>query len=299
MANWNQVLDAINKHNPYDVLRNEYLQKIAKHTKRNVMVYYSGWLQIPKLGADYTITDADKNGFMACCPKKKYRQRGLDLILHTPGGRVDATESLIDYLYKLYEGDIRAIVPQLAMSGGTLIAVSCKEIVMGNQSSLGPVDPQISGVAAQSYIAEFYRACEEVKNDPSKLLLWQPIIGKLNPGFLTECQFAIDWSNEILTNSLKRVMFAKDKHAKSKIKAVIKLLGDQTTSKAHARHITLQQANEAGLKVVALENDNELQDLVLSLHHLLCLTFERTTAVKIFANNFGNAYITQGTLANK
>ncbi len=299
MANWNQVLAAIGNHNPHDVLRNDYLKKIAEHTKRNVMVYYSGWLQPPKSGAEYGISDADKNGFMACCPKKEDRKKGLDLILHTPGGRVDATESLIDYLYRLYDGNIRAFVPQLAMSGGTLIAVSCKEIVMGNQSSIGPVDPQISGIAAQSYIAEFYRACEEVKQDQSKLLLWQPIIGKISPGFLTECQFAIDWSNEILTKSLKRVMFANDKRATSKIKAIKKLLGDQTISKAHTRHITLQQAKEAGLKIVALEDDNELQDLVLSLHHLLCLTFEQTSAVKIFANNVGNAYVTHGVFARK
>lgn len=299
MANWNQVLSEIASRNPHDVLRNEYLQKIAEHTKRNVMIYYSGWLQSPKSGADYSISDADKNGFMACCPKKGEREKGLDLILHTPGGQVDATESLIDYLYELYGGNIRAFVPQLAMSGGTLIAVSCKEIWMGNQSSIGPVDPQISGVAAQSYIAEFYRACEEVKQDQSKLLLWQPIIGKIPPGFLTECQFAIDWSNEILTKSLKRVMFANDRYATKKIKEIQKLLGDQTISKAHARHITFQQAKKSGLKVKALEDDNELQDLVLSLHHLLCLTFEQTSAVKIFANNLGSAYVTHGVFARK
>lgn len=299
MANWNQVLGEINSHNSYDVLRKEYLRKIAEHTKRNVMIYYSGWLQNPKPGVDYSISDADKNGFMACCPKKEERRKGLDLILHTPGGRVDATESLIDYLYELYAGNIRAFVPQLAMSGGTLIAVSCKEIWMGSQSSIGPVDPQINGVAAQSYIAEFYRACEEIKKDQSKLFLWQSIVGKISPGFLTECQNAIDWSNEILVNSLKRVMFSKDKLADTKIKSIKQLLGDQTISKAHSRHIGFRQAKSAGLKVKPLERDNELQDLVLSLHHLLCLTFLQTSTVKIFANNLGNAYVIHGTPASK
>ena len=37
----------------------------------------------------------------------------------------------------------------MAMSGGTMIACSCKEILMGKHSSLGPVDPQIMGIAAQ------------------------------------------------------------------------------------------------------------------------------------------------------
>ena len=261
------------------------------------MVYYSGWLQKPKVGANYSISDEDKNGFMACCPKKGSRERGLDLILHTPGGRVDATESLIDYLYELYEGNIRAFVPQLAMSGGTLIAVSCKEIWMGNQSSIGPVDPQINGVAAQSYIAEFEKACKEVEERPGIFPMWQAIVGKLPPGFLLDCQNAIDWSNDILKKSLRRGMLSGDKDADEKIQKIQKLLGDQDFSKAHARHITRGQAMDYGLNVRSLESDDKLQDLVLSLHHLLCLTFEQTTAVKIFANDKGAAYITHGVPA--
>lgn len=295
MATWNEVLEAIRFHSAHDVLRNEWLKKIANHTKRNVMLYYSGWLQNPKTGANYSISDEDKNGFMACCPKKAAREKGLDLILHTPGGRVDATESLIDYLYEQYDGNIRAIVPQLAMSGGTLIAVSCREIIMGNQSSIGPVDPQINGIAAQSYLAEFDKACREVEQHPSIFPLWQSIVGKLPPGFLIDCQNAIDWSNEILTNSLKRVMFEGDPDAEQKVKKIKSLLGDQTISKTHSRHITRRMAQDYGLKVVALEEDDKLQDLVLSLHHLMCLTFEQTTAVKIFANDKGAAYITHGT----
>lgn len=65
------------------------------------------------------------------------RNKGLDLILHTPGGDTAATESIVDYLHNMFGNNIRAIVPQLAMSAGTMIACSCKEIIMGLQSSLG------------------------------------------------------------------------------------------------------------------------------------------------------------------
>ena len=71
------------------------------------------------------------------------RDKGLDLILHTPGGDTAATESIVDYLHNMFGNNIRAIVPQLAMSAGTMIACSCKEIIMGLQSSLGPIDPQL------------------------------------------------------------------------------------------------------------------------------------------------------------
>src|SRR5271156_1801853 len=78
------------------------------------------------------------------------RSKGLDLFLHTPGGDMAATESLIDYLRQMLGRDIRAIVPQIAMSGGSMIACACKEIVMGLQSNIGPFDPQIGGMPAQA-----------------------------------------------------------------------------------------------------------------------------------------------------
>ena len=78
------------------------------------------------------------------------RSKGLDLILHTPGGDLAATESIVTYLKKMFNNDIRAIIPQISMSAGTMIAMSCKEIIMGEQSSLGPIDPQMGGVACVS-----------------------------------------------------------------------------------------------------------------------------------------------------
>lgn len=83
------------------------------------------------------------------------KSKGLDLILHTPGGSVAATESIIDYIHSVFGDDIRAIIPQISMSGGTMIACSCKEILMGKHSSLGPVDPQILDIAAKDIIKEF------------------------------------------------------------------------------------------------------------------------------------------------
>ncbi len=63
------------------------------------------------------------------------------MILHTPGGDIAATESIVDYLYCMFDKDIRVIVPQISMSAGTMIALASKEIVMGKHSNLGPIDP--------------------------------------------------------------------------------------------------------------------------------------------------------------
>ncbi|WP_337461520.1 hypothetical protein [Jutongia sp.] len=67
--------------------------------------------------------------------------KGLDLVLHTPGDSPAAAEAIVNYLRAKFGNDIRVIVPQLAMSAGTMIACSAKQIIMGKQSSLGPIDP--------------------------------------------------------------------------------------------------------------------------------------------------------------
>lgn len=295
MPNWNDVLSELEGQNkgPHDQLRAKYLKKLHAHTKRNILVYYSGWLQKPGVrGVDFAISDADKTGFMTCSHKVD-RTKGLDLNLHTPGGDVAATESIIDYLHSLYDGNIRAIVPQMAMSGGTLIALSCKEIVMGRQSSLGPIDPQIGGMPAQGILEEFSLAASEIAKNPSRVPLWQPIIGKYWPTLITSCQHAIDWPDDLMRRYLTNCMFRSDEASERdrKIAQIGNLLGKQSTSKSHNRHISKDVASSLGLKIVDLESDNVLQDLVLTLHHALTITFAQTGAVKIIENHKGIAHI--------
>ena len=46
MPNWNQLLDEIRfAGSMHDVIRRKYLAEIYELTERNVIAYYSGWLQ--------------------------------------------------------------------------------------------------------------------------------------------------------------------------------------------------------------------------------------------------------------
>src|SRR5438105_1432484 len=191
MPNWNEVLKEINKksnehvqlsRSSIDVVRRSYLAKLHTKTGRNIIAYYSAFLSKPKID-QVSIIDEDKNGFMMAIHGLD-RKKGLDLLLHTPGGDVAATESIVNYLHKMFGDDIRAIIPQIAMSAGTMLACSCKSIMMGKHSNLGPIDPHLGGIPAHGVLAEFKRACEEIKNDQSKAIIWAQIISKYHPTFL-------------------------------------------------------------------------------------------------------------------
>ncbi len=66
----------------------------------------------------------------------------IDILLHTPGGLVLASEQIACAL-KRHPGRVTVFVPHYAMSGGTLIALAADEIVMDPNAVLGPVDPQL------------------------------------------------------------------------------------------------------------------------------------------------------------
>lgn len=75
----------------------------------------------------------------------------LDLVLHTPGGLVLAATQIARAALKR-KGKVTVFVPHYAMSGGTLIALAAKEIVMSEDAVLGPVDPQVGQHPAASIL---------------------------------------------------------------------------------------------------------------------------------------------------
>lgn len=290
MPSWHDLLQEINQRGSgHDVVRRDYLRRLHDHTGRNAIIYYSAWLQKPNLGGT-EVNDADKNGFMTVIHELD-RSKGLDLILHTPGGETAATESLVDYLRSMFGKDIRAIVPQLALSAGTMIACACREIVMGKHSSLGPIDPQFRGVPAHGVVEEFQRAYEEIKNDQMKIPVWQPILAKYQPTLIGECEKAMKWSHEMTKEWLLTGMLEGDAEADAKAEVILKELADHALTKSHARHLSATKCQGIGLRVVRLEDNQDFQEAVLSVHHACIHTLSATGAYKIIENHRGVAFI--------
>lgn len=285
MPSWNAVLDELNL-NTIDGLRKKYLALLAKKTGRNVIAYYSGWLSNPNAnGVD--INDMDMNSFMTTihgldCSK------GLDLILHTPGGGISATEQIVYYLKSKFNNDIRAFIPQVAMSAGTMIACACSCIFMGKQSALGPIDPQFRGVSARGVYEEFQKAIEEIKNDPSSIPMWQVIIGKYHPTMIDNCVKAWARSQDMVSKWLTEGMFKATKTSKTKTGKIVAKLSGMGHNLGHDKHISIGDARDAGLNIIALEDDQQLQDLTLTVHHCFMHTFSMAhNATKIIENHSG------------
>lgn len=296
MPSWDKVQSEIKAAGSvHDVVRRQHLKYLAELTGRNTIVYYSGWNEKQFLlsqgltGAE--VNDSDKNGFMATIHEMD-RSRGLDLLLHTPGGNVAATESLVHYLRAMFGTDLRVVVPQLAMSAGTMIALSGKTVVMGKHSSLGPIDPQIMGMPAHGLVEEFNKAAEAIKSDPAAIPVWQPILAKYPPTLIGESQKAIVWAEDMVRQWLASGMFEGDTDAASKASSIVSELASHELTLSHDRHIHADKAASIGIKVEILEDNPDLQEAVLSVHHACIQTLAETPAFKIIENHMGVGFIT-------
>jgi len=278
-------------------MRQKYINELAQHTLRNVICYYSTWLHSRNLvnpNPELMINDNDINGFMNAVSMRD-KTKGLDLILHTPGGITTATESIVKYLRKMFKNDIRVIVPHMAMSAGTMIACASKEIIMGKQSSLGPIDPQYKNVPAEGVLAEFKRAIEESVEVPNKSLIWKEIIGKYRPTFVGECDNVVRLSRTLVSGWLSTCMFKYRSNRDIIIEKILEELASHEASMVHDKHYDYEDCRKLGLKVFALEKDQILQDRVLSVHHSYVLSaYKHTNSIKYIESDKGMTFIISG-----
>lgn len=284
-----------------DNLRRRYIRQLSEHTKRNTIVYASAFTSNKLPGAPslaVSITLQDLQGFMSALHGMKGND--LDLVLHSPGGSLEAADQIVQYLRQKFT-HIRAIVPQNAMSAATMLACACDEILMGKHSALGPIDPQIAVpttagafiAPAHAILADFRAAADEIKADPRSAPMW---IGKLNSypiGFLTKCQDTIALAENKVAEWLASYMLREQHDADAKARKIAQWLGDAANHKTHARPIMAKQAAEIGLSISRLEDNQALQEHVLSVFHAVNLTFETTNCVKMVENQNGKGWFVQ------
>lgn len=301
MPNLNRIQQEVlrEKSAAQDVVRQRFLKRLVSYTKRDAILYASAFTshkgtEVPP-GA-LSVSAEDMQGFMASLHGLKGKE--LDLILHSPGGSMEAADQIVQYLRSKYK-HIRAIVPQSAMSAATMLACACDEIVMGKHSAIGPIDPQVtfptqSGrftAPAQSILDEFEMAKREIKADATCAPLWATKIQAFPPGFLTLCATTLSLAESKVAEWLDQFMFGEVPEKRGA--EIAKWLANANEHKTHGRPIGAKRAFDAGLKVLFLEDDQDLQERVLSVFHATMVTFQVTPCVKIVENHHGKGLYTR------
>jgi len=199
----------------------------------------------------------------------------LDLMLHTPGGDIDAAEKLMTLVRStVTTGYLRVVVPDYAKSAGTLMVLGADAVVMGDGSELGPIDPQVNLTdcnghrtwqSVQNYLDAFECNAKILRarpDDPVALLM----LSRIDPATVKKCEAIRERARVFAEQQLKRGMF---RGGGNWSQAASELL-DTHRWHSHGQMISWEDATDPriGLTVEHLPGDNPLWQQYWQLHCL-------------------------------
>ena len=210
----------------------------------------------------------------------------IDLMLHTPGGDVDAAEKLITLVRSATgeQGQLRVIVPDYAKSAGTLMALGANTIVMSDSSELGPIDPQVSLKdgngndvihSVLTYLNAFQEARQSLRDapdDPANRISFE----KFDPTMVRKFSSVRDRARLFAENLLKRRGLNFSKIASD--------LMDINAYPSHGQMIGWEAAQKIGLNVSYVPLTGSLWRKYWSLYCHLRLAIESDQ--RIFESNY-------------
>lgn len=284
-----------------DHVRREAYRSLARLTDRPLLVYATAFqnpVKSSNFGALMTIDLTDKDGFQEIIDGTPGRK--VDVLVHSPGGSAEATESIVALLRSKFH-DVRFIVTGTAKSAATMLSMSGNRILVSAAGELGPIDPQINiggmFTPAGSLKEEFEKAAAEIANDPERLPVWLPLLEKYPPGLLTQCDNFIQLASDLVTDWLETYMFKGEKDRRSKAEKIAKYLANEKNTLSHARRIDAARLKKLGVKVELVEDQPvELQESLRKVHLSVMMTLDFTDTVKLYESSSGGALIRQVNL---
>ena len=204
-------------------------------------------------------------------PERKFSS--VSIILDTLGGVIGAVERMVT-LVRFHYNHVAVIVPDKAMSAGTIFALSANRIFMDYFSILGPIDPQIEKdgqlVPAQAYLNQF-DLLKEKSADGSITAAEYALVNKFDPAELYQFEQAVSLSTELVEQWLFQYMLSdlnnsdpvadsKDQESMiSRAHDIATRLNDHERWRYHGRGITMETLrNEVELPIEDLADSEQL-----------------------------------------
>lgn len=285
----------------FDGVRRSKIRAVEQVTGRPLIIYVADMSHPEKTAnnpQNGLITLDDIDGFIEATTG--IHGDSLDVLLHSPGGSAEATESIVSMLRKKFR-HLRFIVPSVAKSAATMLAMSGDQILMTDTAELGPIDPQfiLGGgrpAPAQAILDEFEQAKDELRTNPTPA--WIPKLQMYGPGLLQQCQNAIALAEQLVSSWLRAYMFSGEANADQHAKEVAKKLNDHVYWRSHGRRIDIPWLTGADvqLNVLDISTDQKLYDAVRALYLAIKITLDFTGAFKIVENGQGKALIGLATM---
>lgn len=252
-------------------IHHEAVSTVEAITKRN-LVCYTAFLRHPASAIVQEDSQLIEH-LLRSIDLRRYPDT-LDLLLHTPGGDPTAAERIV-MTCRSYVKSFRVIVPQTAMSAGTLVAMGADSIAMTETSELGPIDPQMIISSGQEQIlrpaAAFVDAYLDLINKSQEAIKnGQPphpyieLLRKFDPTWIQVCLKARELARTIAGEFLNKYMLrGKDKQV---IEETVERFMKEGELLSHGRIIRYAKAQEYGLNIEVVPKATPLDNALWELH---------------------------------
>jgi hypothetical protein len=255
-------------------------QKIASSLKGEVIFYYG------EIRAGVIMPF--RNFIEKLCERESRSQR-LIVLLKTPGGSAEVVEKLVEIIRHHFD-EVFFVVPDMAMSAGTIFCMSGNKIFMDYSSSLGPIDPQVPDredkflIPALGYldkVDELVRKSQNGTITPAEFALLEKqdlamlrfyeqakeLSIALLQKWLVQYKFK-DWSEHRTNNPGSTVT---DAEKEERARQIAEKLSDNSRWHAHGRMIGMNTLKtELRLEIDDLGDDKNLREAVRQYSDTLC-----------------------------
>jgi len=214
----------------------------------------------------------------------KFDRNRLSIILNTPGGSAETVEKMVNIIRYHYQ-EIYFIVPDSAMSAGTIFCMSGDKIYMDYSSSLGPIDPQVfngkTWVPALGYLDKVEELIKKSANNElteAEFLILQ----KIDLAELRSYEMARDLTVSLLKEWLVKYKFKNwyshssdgrpvtEEDKKQRAEEIAKLLGNNSLWQSHGRSININTLRTTlKLEIEDYSENDDLKEKIRNYNDLI------------------------------
>jgi hypothetical protein len=230
--------------------------------------------------------------------------REIDIVLVSPGGFAHQVAKFVNTLRARFE-KVNFLIPNKAMSAGTIFALSGDEIVMTRESNLGPIDPQVRNRNGEFIPAQaLLTLIEEIKERGERSLNKgvQPnwvdlqLLKSMDPRDIGNALSSSKYSISLVTEYLSKYKFktwkthsdgrpVTDDEKEQRANEIASLLCSHKEWKIHGHAITREAAWEVcKLRISHAEDIPGLERAMRRMWALFYWAFENTLATKVFVS---------------
>jgi hypothetical protein len=231
----------------------------------------------------YVVDDLFRDAVEEIAPKKGK----LVVVLETDGGFIEVAQKIADTLRHHYDR-LEFVVPNYAMSAGTVLVMAGDAIYMDYYSTLGPIDPQVKRkgasqfVPALGYLEQYNRLVEKAQRgeitvaeiqymvahfDPAELYLFEQA-RELSVTLLKEWLVKYKFRNWTVTETRKKKV--TERMRASRAEEIARILNDTKRWHSHSRGISMEVVRRVlNLQVEDFDAAPELGGSIRTYYKLL------------------------------